>query len=128
MSKPLPPEFALAELIEAHYGEEAEPATNCDGSPRLRLQDWQLVEAILVGSTEFVLLRRVRGPRKGVDSLTARERDAARCAATGASNKEIARQMGISDSTVGVLLLRACRKLGASDRDGLIRCVQARSL
>ena len=95
------------------------------GPPRLRLQDWQVVTEVSVDGAEYVLLRRTRSPRTGMGSLTARERDVVSHARTGASNKDIARVMGISDSTVGVLLLRACRKLKAIDRDDLIRIVES---
>lgn len=112
----------LADLIEFHDREGGTPErARAGGSPQLRLQDWRVVEKISVGSTDYVLLRRVEAPKNGVDSLTARERDALRHASTGASNKEIAHEMGISVSTVGVLLLRAARKLGAIDRNDLIR-------
>ena len=94
------------------------------GAPRIRLQDWQVVEKVSVGSTDYVLLRRTKGPQTGVESLTPRERDAVRHACTGASNKDIAWAMGISDSTVGVLLLRACRKLKVVGREALIRAFE----
>jgi DNA-binding CsgD family transcriptional regulator len=91
------------------------------GAPRIRLQDWEIIDEVSIGSTDYVILRRTKGPKNGVESLTPRERDAVRLACTGASNKHIAWAMGISDSTVGVLLLRARRKLKVIGRDALIR-------
>ncbi len=85
-----------------------------------------MVEKLSVGRTSYVLLRRVQHPTSGFASLTARERDAARLASTGASIKEVGHQMGISDSTVRVLLLRASRKLGAVDRADLIHKLRTR--
>lgn len=108
-------EFGV-DTIGPSYLEERRP-----GAPRIRLQDWQIVEEVSIGSTDYVLLRRTRGPKNGVESLTPRERDAVRLACTGASNKDIAWAMGISDSTVGVLLLRARRKLNVNGRDELVR-------
>lgn len=129
MPKPTTPRRLLADVIRAHYGLRSERASGRESRPpRLRLQDWQVVEEVLVEFTPYVLLRRCKVPKDGVDGLTPRERDAVRHAVTGASNKDIARQMGISDSTVGVLLLRACRKLEAADRDHLIRNFRTRSL
>jgi DNA-binding CsgD family transcriptional regulator len=122
------PRCKLAELIESHYGQTVERARKGEPSPpRLRLQDWSVLEQIRVGATDYVLLRRVQLPKSGFDSLTARERDAVRYACTGASNKEIAYQMGISPSTVRVLLCRASRKMGAADRNDLIRNLSLRS-
>ena len=94
------------------------------GTPHIRLQDWEVIDEVSVGSTDYVILRRTRGTKSGVESLTPRERDAVRLACTGASNKHIAWAMGISDSTVGVLLLRARRKLKVAGRDELIRAFE----
>ena len=94
------------------------------GAPHIRLQDWEVIDEVSVGSTDYVILRRTRGTKSGVESLTPRERDAVRLACTGASNKHIAWAMGISDSTVGVLLLRARRKLKVAGRDELIRAFE----
>jgi DNA-binding CsgD family transcriptional regulator len=91
------------------------------GAPHIRLQDWEVIDQVSVGSTDYVILRRTKGGKSGIESLTPRERDAVRLACTGASNKDIAWAMGISDSTVGVLLLRARRKLNVVGREELIR-------
>lgn len=121
MSSPRKPSRMQADLSEVR---ERRPDGDDAGTPRIRLQDWQVVDKVSVGSTDYVLLRRTRGPKSGVESLTPRERDAVRHACTGASNKDIAWAMGISDSTVGVLLLRACRKLKVVGRDALIRAFE----
>jgi DNA-binding CsgD family transcriptional regulator len=126
MPKAREPDRLLADVIRAHYEARADRRRRDEPSPpHLRLQDWQVVEQLSVDRAEYVLLRRVSSARNGIDSLTQRERDAVRHACTGASNKDIAHEMGISDSTVGVLLLRACRKLDAVDRDALIRTFQS---
>jgi DNA-binding CsgD family transcriptional regulator len=116
----------LAELITFHYERPARPSRVSDpGVPRLRLQDWRVVEEVSMGGATYVLLRRDGRSRNGLAALTAREREAARHACAGASNKEIAHQMGISPSTVGVLLSRASRKLGALNRSDLIRILRS---
>ena len=53
-------------------------------------------------------------------SLTARERQVAGFVALGQSNKLIAYELGISTSTVGVLVARAAKKLGVRSRAGLV--------
>jgi DNA-binding CsgD family transcriptional regulator len=52
----------------------------------------------------------------GPESLSDREREVLALAAAQQTNKHIAYQLGLSDSTVRVLLTRACRKLGARSR------------
>ncbi len=90
------------------------------------MRSWQVVEEVSVGTDDYILLRRIQ-PSKvagaGLDSLTPREREALHHASGGASNKEIAHRMEVSASTVGVLLWRAARKLGAIDREDLLRRV-----
>jgi DNA-binding NarL/FixJ family response regulator len=54
-----------------------------------------------------------------VRALTSREREVAQCAATGARNKEIAWQLGISEGTVKLHLFHAYRKLRVGNRVGL---------
>ncbi len=116
------PRFVLEDTIESLYGRRigrAKPGS--EPLPRLRLRDWRVIEELSVGPDDYLLLRRVKVDGAGFESLTARERDAVRHACTGASNKEIAYRMGISPSTVGVLLWRASRKFGVADREELIR-------
>jgi DNA-binding CsgD family transcriptional regulator len=116
----------LIEVIERYHQDHQAPSHDAaSGPPQLRLQDWSVVQEVAVGGTSYVLLRRISAaPGNTFAALSPRERDAASLAGTGASNKEIAYQMGISDSTVGVLLSRASRKLGAVDRGDLIRIVR----
>jgi DNA-binding CsgD family transcriptional regulator len=122
------PRQILAEVIKSHYRSRAGARARKSDSrrPRLRLQDWHLIEELSVGDADYVLLCRSRVQKSGLESLTARERDVVRHASSGASNKEIAHRMGIGASTVGVLFWRACRKLGAADRDDLLRTFTSR--
>lgn len=116
----------LADFIKLHYLGQSHTVGDNPRPPRLRLQDWQIVEEVSILSTKYVLLR--SAPKDGLDSLTARELDALRRACSGATNKEIGYEMGISVSTVGVLLSRASRKLHARGRCDLIRTFRARQL
>jgi DNA-binding NarL/FixJ family response regulator len=65
---------------------------------------------------------RTKPPRRvrGVDDLTAREREVLTLIATGLSNEEIAQQIYVSPSTVKTHAARAMMKLGARDRAQLI--------
>jgi DNA-binding CsgD family transcriptional regulator len=117
--------FDLVELLVAHFGERVDIArTPVDDLPRLPLKGWRVVDEVAVESELYLLLRSTTRPKTGVLSLTEREREAVRLACGGASNKEIAYLMNVSASTVGVLLWRASRRIGAADRDELTRCFE----
>ena len=51
-----------------------------------------------------------------IEQLSPRERDILRCIARGASNKEIARELGIAETTVKIHVQHVLRKLGFSSR------------
>jgi FixJ family two-component response regulator len=61
----------------------------------------------------------------GREPLTAREQDVLRGLVDGASNKEIARQLGISPRTIEVHRARIMEKLGAKNIADLIRLVMS---
>ena len=61
-----------------------------------------------------LMARRLFPP--GAISLTAREKDIAVLVATGKSNKRIAGELGIAESTVKLHLHRAFRKVGVANR------------
>jgi FixJ family two-component response regulator len=61
----------------------------------------------------------------GREPLTAREQDVLRGLVEGASNKEIARQLGISPRTIEVHRARVMEKLGARNAADLIRLVMS---
>ena len=117
---------ALADLLASRNRLVARVGTFGDGPPRLRLQDWRVLEELSIGSNDYVVLRRVRGGKHGVRSLTTREKNVVHHVCAGLSNKEIAHQLGISSSTVRVLLSRAIRKVGVPDRDHLIKALSLR--
>lgn len=85
------------------------------------------------------VLRRVRRgetifdaahPRRppGVARLSQREREALVLVAHGATNKEAAHELGISDETVKTLLERSYRKLGVRRRAEAVAAAQKRGL
>jgi len=81
------------------------------------------VRQVLAGKpwTSQALMAADRGDMK---SLSPREQEVAQCAASGARNKEIAWQLGISEGTVKLHLFHAYRKLGVGNRVGLARALQ----
>ena len=63
----------------------------------------------------------------GVKLLTKRERDVARLVAEGLTNRDIAKQLGLSEHTVRNYLLKVFDKLGVSTRVELVLyCLQER--
>jgi DNA-binding CsgD family transcriptional regulator len=82
---------------------------------------WTLVDTYERDNRRYVVARRndVRLPIP--NALSPRERQALGFAVLGDSNKLIAYELGISASTVGVLLHRAAVKLGCQSRVELIR-------
>jgi DNA-binding CsgD family transcriptional regulator len=81
---------------------------------------WTLVETFESDGKRYLLARRNEADPVGMASLTARERQVVGFAALKHRNKLIAYELGLSPSTVGVLLHRAARKLGVRTRDELI--------
>ena len=69
---------------------------------------------------EFTARTKDAPPVRGLDQLTAREREVVGLIATGLSNEEIARQIYVSLSTVKTHAARAMAKLGARDRAQLV--------
>lgn len=86
---------------------------------------WSLVDHFESGGRRLLVAQCNEPRAPTIASLTARERAALGLARQRHSNKMVAYQMGISASTVGVLLHRAARKLGVSTRQELIAAYQA---
>ena len=55
------------------------------------------------------------------EALSLREFEVALLVAEGASNKQVARQLGLSEGTIKMHVRNALRKVGASRRYGLIK-------
>ena len=77
---------------------------------------WSLVDQFESDGKRYVIARRNDVPGRGPEALSARERQALALAAMGHHNKLVAYEMGISPSTVRVLLARAFKKLGVRSR------------
>jgi len=66
--------------------------------------------------------------RGGTDTLTVRELEVIRLVARGASNKEIARDLRISEATVKTHLLKVFERLGVADRTSAVTTAMERGL
>ena len=73
-------------------------------------------------------VRKIYETRKGAKGLSARESQALKIAATGANNKEIAQQLGLSENSVKMFQKRAFFKLGASNRAEAVQLAVKRGL
>jgi DNA-binding CsgD family transcriptional regulator len=81
---------------------------------------WTLVDHFERDGKRYILAQE-NAPQVGRQvKLSEREQQVASLAALGRTNKVIAYELGIADSTVRVLLGRACARLGAETRDELI--------
>jgi DNA-binding CsgD family transcriptional regulator len=88
--------------------------------PRVRAR-WTLLEAqAQPGGQRFLIARENQQRASGLDVLTEREQQVVTAAALGKSNKEIAYELGISDSTARVLLARAYGRLSVRSRRELL--------
>lgn len=81
---------------------------------------WTLVDSFTEGSKRYIVARANAPADAGHALLTEREQQVVSLVAMGHDYKLIAYELGISHSTVRVLLARARAKLGASDRRDLV--------
>ncbi|HUS29381.1 MAG TPA: helix-turn-helix transcriptional regulator [Kofleriaceae bacterium] len=82
---------------------------------------WSLVDHFESGGRRYIVARRNEHGGPDPRALGARERDVAQLAALGKSNKLIAYELGIAESTVASHLSSAMRKLGVKTRVELLR-------
>jgi DNA-binding CsgD family transcriptional regulator len=81
---------------------------------------WTLVHDFEAGGERYIVARANSASAKGPTTLSARERQVVGCLTLGHSLKVIAYELGLSHSTVRVLVGRAKSKLGAADREDLV--------
>lgn len=75
-----------------------------------------LMQRLLRGTAPILAAAAQAAPAQWEASVTEREREVARAVAAGASNKEIARQLGITERTVKAHVGAVLEKLGVRDR------------
>ena len=98
-----------------------EPREAVDEWKGLIAARWTLLEVSETDGRRYLVARQDRPRTQGPNGLTKREQEVVSFAAMGQHNKLIAYNLGISHSTVRVLIARATRKLGATSRDELVR-------
>ena len=81
---------------------------------------WSLVDHFERDGKRFIVAVSNAPAPPEVEQLTARERGVIALAAQGHTTRLIAYELGLSESTVRVLLMRAARKLGARTREKAI--------
>jgi DNA-binding CsgD family transcriptional regulator len=89
---------------------------------------WTLVDYFDHDGQRYLLALDNGVASRGLAALTSRERDVVRRAVLGATNKVIAYDLGISHSTVRVLVARAARKLGVRTRQELVDLLASQDL
>ncbi len=83
-------------------------------------------EAVLAPGVAARLMDRMRAPAE--EALTAREIEVLSLVAQGTSNKEIARQLHISEATVKTHLVHVYSKLGVADRTAAVTTALQRGI
>lgn len=83
-------------------------------------------EAVLAPGVAARLMDRMRAPAE--EALTAREIEVLSLVAQGTSNKEIARQLHISEATVKTHLVHVYSKLGVADRTSAVTTALQRGI
>ena len=81
---------------------------------------WTLVDSFEENGRRYVVARENQAHAEGFTTLTDRERQIVLHAALGFTNKQIAYALGISDTTVRVLMARAANRLGLRTRRELL--------
>lgn len=83
-------------------------------------------KTVLAPSVAGKLVRQVRSPQR--EALSQREMEILRLVASGATNREIARSLFISEATVKTHLLHIYEKLGVADRAAAVNAAYQRGL
>lgn len=117
---------ALTALVETSRARDLARTSRPESTEGLRrwcpLTDvrWTLVDSYESSGARYVIARENRIEVSGLRKLTNRERQVVAYTAVGQSTKETAYALGISDSTVRVLLARARARLGARSQTELL--------
>lgn len=82
------------------------------------IRDTAQGKPVLTASVAARLMERMRGPAE--EALSSREIEVLRLVAKGASNREVAEELYITEATVKTHLIRIYGKLGVSDRTAAV--------
>lgn len=85
---------------------------------------WSLVDQLELDGKRYIVARRNEPKAPGPRALSDREKQVLGYARLGHHNKLIAYELGISDSTVRVLMSRAMGKLGVESREELLKAFE----
>jgi DNA-binding CsgD family transcriptional regulator len=102
---------SVREIIPSQQFESPARSLRCS----LGTKRWNVVETYERDGDQYMVARREKIRRFASPALSRREHQALSLAAFGLSNKEIAYQMGIGASTVGVFIHRAAEKIGCAN-------------
>jgi DNA-binding CsgD family transcriptional regulator len=109
---------------------KAPPATPADpeqdSSAKAGASKWTTMDQFVHSGFRYQLRRRPVEPRGDAARLSEREELVVAQAVAGLTNKGIACNLGVSPSTVGVLLYRAATKLGVRSRSELLAAYKRR--
>ena len=81
---------------------------------------WTLVDEYQNDGNHYIVARVNSLTDNATARLSERERQVVACLSMGHTNKEAAYELGLSHSTVRVLVTRACAKLGVASREALV--------
>jgi DNA-binding CsgD family transcriptional regulator len=104
---------------------KSDPAAAVDSWKALVDASWTLLDHFDADGKRYVLAVRNAPVAPGPESLTERERQVLAATALGRSTKLTAYELGLSASTVRVLLMRAAKKLGVETRRELVALYRA---
>ena len=89
---------------------------------------WSLVDQFQANGDVYIVARSNALDASATSRLSWRERQVVACLAMGQTNKEAAYELGLSHSTVRVLVARACAKLGSTTREHLVATYRLEAL
>jgi DNA-binding NarL/FixJ family response regulator len=90
--------------------------------------EFTLLDQFDTDGKRYIVARANAPDARGPEVLTARERQVVQLASLGYTNKVIAYSLGLSGSTVRVLVSRAATRLGAATREELVSRFRALAL
>lgn len=106
-------------------GRKTEPERATEAWTALVSGRWSLVDRFERGGRRFIVARRNQHELADPRALSDRERAVAHLVALGKSNKLVAYELGLGESTIATHLSSAMHKLGATSRVELVRLISA---